>query len=63
MVVSTFSMLDKDDRERLFEESCLLANVKSETMLEILFLIINKAEVYFQARTYNRNPILPETSF
>ncbi len=37
IVVSTFSVLDKDDRERVFEENFLLADVKSEVVLGISF--------------------------
>ena len=50
MVVSTFSVLDKDSGERFFEESFLLANVKSEIVLEMLFLTINNANIDFQAQ-------------
>ena len=50
MVVSTFSVLNKDIRERFFEESFLLANVKPDVMLEMLFLTINNVDVNFQAR-------------
>ncbi len=50
MVVSTFSMLDKDGRERFFEESFLLADVKPDIVLCMPFLNISKAYVDFQAR-------------
>ena len=50
MVVSTFSMSDKDNRERFFEESFLLANVKLKIVLEIPFLIMSNADVDFQAQ-------------
>ena len=50
MVVSTFSMLNKDDRERFFEESFLLANVKPKINLEMSFLTMNNADVDFQIR-------------
>ena len=50
IIVSTFSMSDKDDRERFFEESFLLANIKPEIVLGMLFLIISNADVDFQAR-------------
>ena len=49
MVVSTFFVLDKDGRERFFEESFLLADVKPEIVLGMLFLTINNANVDFQA--------------
>ena len=50
MVVSTFSMLNKDGRERFLEESFLLADVKPEIVLEMLFLTINNADIDFQVR-------------
>ena len=50
MVVSTFSLLDKDGREGFFEKSFLLADIKPDTMLEILFLIMRNANIDFQAR-------------
>ncbi len=49
IVIPTLSMLDMDDRERFFEKSFLLANIKLNVMLGILFLIINNANVDFQA--------------
>ncbi len=50
MVVSTFSISDKDDKERFFQESFLLANVKSDVVLEILFLTISNTNIDFQVR-------------
>ncbi len=50
MVVSTFSILDKDSRERFFEKSFLLANVKSDVVLKMSFLTMSNADVDFQAR-------------
>ncbi len=50
MVVSTFFMLDKDDRERFFEESFLLANFSLDIVLEIPFLIMSNADVDFEPR-------------
>ncbi len=50
MVVSTFLVLDKDGRERFFEESFLLANVKPNMVLEMSFLTMSNADVNFQAR-------------
>ncbi len=50
IVVSTFSMLDKDGRKRFFKESFLLANVKSDIVIEMIFLTISNAAVNFQAR-------------
>ncbi len=50
MVVSTFSMSDKDGRERFFEESFLLADVRLDIVLGMLFLTISNPDVDFQAR-------------
>ncbi len=47
MVVSTFSVSDKDGRERFFEESFLLADVKPDIMLGMLFLTMSNADVEF----------------
>ncbi len=50
IVVSTFSMSDKDGKERFFQESFLLADVKLDIMLKMLFLIMSNVDVDFQAR-------------
>ncbi len=50
MVVSTFSVLDKDGRERFFEKSFLLADVSPDIVLRMPFLTISNADVDFQAR-------------
>ncbi len=50
MVVSTFSILDKDGRERFFEESFLLADVKPEIVLGMSFLTMSNTDVNFQAQ-------------
>ena len=50
MVVSIFFMLDKDGRERFFEENFLLADVRLDIVPEIYFLIISNADVDFQAQ-------------
>ncbi len=50
MVVSTFSVLDKNNRERYFEESFLFADVKPEIVLGILFLTLSNVNVNFQTR-------------
>ncbi len=47
MVVSTFSVSDKDGRERFFEESFLLADVKSDIVLGMPFLIMSNADIDF----------------
>ena len=50
MVVSNFSMSDKDGRERFFKESFLLADIKPDIVLEMLFLTMSNVDVDFQAR-------------
>ena len=49
MVVFIFFVSDKDGKERFFEESFLLANVKLEIVLEMPFLTMSNADVDFQA--------------
>ena len=49
IVVSTFSKLDKDSREKFFEKSFLLANVKPDIVLGLFFLAISNADIDFQA--------------
>ncbi len=48
IVISTFSMFNKDGRERFFEKSFLLANIKSDIILEILFLTMSNTVIDFQ---------------
>ena len=50
MVVSIFSVSNKDSRERFFEESFLLADVKPEIVLGIPFLTMSNADIDFQAQ-------------
>ncbi len=50
MVVSTFSVLDKDGRERFFEKSFLFADVKLNVVLKMPFLSMSNTDVDFQAR-------------
>ena len=47
IVVSTFFILDKDGRERFFEESFLLADIKPNVVLKILFLTMSNADIDF----------------
>ena len=49
MVVSTFSILNKDNREKFFKENYLLANVKLDVVLGMSFLIISNIDIDFQA--------------
>ena len=50
MVVSIFFLSNKDNKERFFEKSFLLADIKLDVVLEILFPIMNNADVDFQVR-------------
>ncbi len=50
IVVSTFFVSNKYGRERFFEESFLLADVKSDIILGMPFLTMSNADVDFQAR-------------
>ncbi len=66
MVVFTFSVSDKDGRERFFEESFLLADVSPDIVLGMLFLTMSNADVDFQARdlqwrSYTTGEVLPTT--
>ncbi len=66
IVVSTFSMSNKDNRERFFEKSFLLADVKPDTVFKILFLTMSNADIDFQARdlqwkSYTTRDVLPTT--
>ncbi len=66
MVVSTFSVSDKDGRERFFEESFLLAEVKPDIVLGKLFLTMSNADIDFQTRdlqwrSYIIGDVLPTT--
>ena len=47
MVVSTFFLLDKDGQKRFFKKNYLLADVKSETVLEMLFPTMSNVDVDF----------------
>ncbi len=66
IIVSTFSVLDKDGRERFFEKSFLLADVKSDIVFEMLFLTMSNADIDFQAqdlqwRSYITKDVFPTT--
>ncbi len=66
MVVFTFFVSDKDGRERFFEESFLLADIKPDIVLRMPFLTMNNADVDFQVRDlqwrfYTTGDVLPIT--
>lgn len=50
MVVSNFSVLDKDGKERFFKESFLFADIKLDIVFKIPFLIISNTDINFQAQ-------------
>ncbi len=47
IVVSIFSVPDKDGRERFFEESFLLVDVKPDIMFKMPFLTMSNADIDF----------------
>ena len=49
IINSIFSVLDKDNRKRFFKESFLFADVNLDVLLGMFFLIINNADIDFQA--------------
>ncbi len=48
MVISIYFVLNKDGRVRFFKKSFLLANVKQNIVLKMLFLIIINANINFK---------------
>ena len=50
MVVATFSVEDKANRVRFFEETFLVANVSLEVVLRMSFLTLSGADVDFSGR-------------
>ena len=66
MVVVAFSVTDKANRVRFFEETFLMANVSPEVVLEMPFLTLSGADVDFLGwklrwRTYTTEEALPTT--
>ena len=49
IIISTFSLSNKNDRERFFDKSFLLTNVNLDILLKILFLIMSNTDVNFLA--------------
>ncbi len=43
-------MSNKDNKERFFEESFLLVEIKLNIVLEMLFLTISNTDINFQAQ-------------
>ena len=50
MVVSIFFMLNKDSKERFFEKSFLLTDIKPKIVLGMLFQTMSNADIDFQVR-------------
>ncbi len=50
IVVSPFSILDKDSRKKFFDKGFLLANVKPDVVFEMFFPIISNTIIDFQAQ-------------
>ena len=66
MVVAAFSVEDKDNRVRFFEETFLVANVSPEIVLGIPFFTLSGADIDFSGRelrwrTYTTKEVLPTT--
>ena len=50
MVVTAFSVVDKANQVRFFEETLLVANISPEVVLEMLFLTLSGINVDFLGR-------------
>ena len=66
MVVAAFSVVDKANQVRYFEETFLVANVSLEVVLGMSFLTLSDADVDFLGRelwwrTYTTKEVLPTT--
>lgn len=48
MIVSTFFISDKDSKMRFFEKNLLLANVKLDIVLEMLFITMSNTNNNFK---------------
>lgn len=49
MIVSTFFVSDKDNKEKFFEKCFLLANIKLDVVFGMFFLTMDNADIDFQA--------------
>ena len=47
MIVAAFSVVDKADQVRFFEDTFLVANISPEVALEMLFLILSSVDMDF----------------
>ena len=50
MVIAAFSVVDKANRVRFFEETFLVANISLEVVLGMLFLTLSGTDVDFSGR-------------
>ena len=63
MVIADFQIENKANRPRLFQKRFLVANIKFEVILKILFLKISNANIFFSKKilmwkTYTTNEAL-----
>lgn len=63
IIVSIFSVLNKDDRMKFFQENFPLAKVKLDVILGIVFLTINNTNINFKTWTYNKGLIILKRYF
>ena len=49
IVISTFSLSNKDKKKRFFEKNFLLTNVNPNSILGMLFLTMSNVDIDFQA--------------
>ena len=49
MVIFTFFMSDKDEKERFFEKNFLSTDVKPDMVLKMPFLTMSNTDIDFQA--------------
>ena len=66
IVIADYLVKDKLGKVRFFQETFLLANIGLEVVLEMLFLTVNKADIWFVERelvwrTYTAAEALPTT--
>ena len=66
MVVAAFSLVDKANQVRFFEETFLMANVSPEVVLGMLFFTLSGADIDFSGcelrwKTYTTKEALPNT--
>ena len=50
MIIAAFSLIDKANRVRFFEETFLVANISPEVVFGMSFLILGSADINFVGR-------------